>query len=177
MFGTTIASVKVDELFKQADLVATVRILSGDSEHYEVTVYKAEVIRAFKGSANEEKIYFGPYVGYGVGNEYVVFLSNSKKRIAAKTDSSAPPYGPVLNFFEVMYGGFSMMPIDYECVFDGKEIREQCDSGVKVNPEQIRLPEGMRTYPPGDADAVTNYNKWVRKVAFLSLLEQFEKIK
>ena len=177
MFATTIRSVKVDELFKEADLVATVRILSGDSEHYDVTVYKAQVVKAYKGASNRETIYFGPYVSYGIGNEYVVFLSKSGKHIAPKKESSGPNCGKIPSFFEAMYAGFGVMPIKYVCLFEGEEPARQCDDAVKVNPEQIGLPHGIRTYPAGDADATTNYSKWVRKDAFLSLLETFEMIK
>lgn len=41
--------VKIQELFKQADLVAVVRILSGDTEQYPTAVYKAKVVQSFKG--------------------------------------------------------------------------------------------------------------------------------
>lgn len=74
-----------------------------------------------------------------------------------------------------MYGGFSAMSIEYACVFDGKEIPEQCDYGIKLNPEQIVLPNKIKTFPPGDTDAVTNYHKWVRKKSLLPLLEQLAK--
>ena len=48
----------------------------------------------------------------------------------------------LLNEFEVEYlivGGF-----------DGEEIRKQCDYAVKLNPEQIILPEGIRAFPPAN---------------------------
>jgi len=42
--ATTIRSVKLNDLFKEADLVALIRITSGDSESYPVAVYKAKVL-------------------------------------------------------------------------------------------------------------------------------------
>jgi hypothetical protein len=43
------ARVELPQLFKIADTVATVRIVSGDTENYDRAVYKANVIRSFKG--------------------------------------------------------------------------------------------------------------------------------
>jgi hypothetical protein len=71
-------TVAITELFKQADVVAVVEILSGDSEGYDVTVYKAKVLTAFKGVAAGEQLFFGPFVGYEVGGEYVAFLRRAK---------------------------------------------------------------------------------------------------
>src|SRR5713226_579793 len=118
--GSTIAPVKVNDLFKEADLVAIVRILSGDSEHYPVTVYKAKVITALKGTDLAETIYFGPFVGSGVGNEYLVFLKKSGNGIKPKDDSPGLNYGPVPLFFQIMYDGYTILPSAYACVFDGK---------------------------------------------------------
>jgi len=41
----------------------------------------------------------------------------------------------------------------------------------KLNPEQIILPTTVRTFPSGDATAVTNYKKWVRKEEILYVLK------
>lgn len=173
--GTSIARVKVNDLFKQADLVAIVRILSGDSEHYPVTVYKAEVVTAFKGVTQGEKIYFGPFVSYGTGNEYLVFLSKSEKGVEPQGEASGFNYGSVHSFFQIMYAGFGIMEIEYSCVFDGKDVKQQCDYAVKLNPEQIILPDSIRVFPQGDADAVTNYHKWVRRDGLVELLEQMKR--
>jgi hypothetical protein len=70
--------VKIADLFGQANIVALAKVLSGDTEHYPITVYKAEVITAFKGIDQGEKFYFGPFVSYGVGSYYMVFLRRSK---------------------------------------------------------------------------------------------------
>ncbi len=73
------APVKVEELLKQADLVAIVRILSGDTEHYPRAVYKAEVLQPFKGVEKGAIFYFGPFIGYGLGEEFLVFLHHSER--------------------------------------------------------------------------------------------------
>jgi hypothetical protein len=67
----------VSELFKQADIVAVVKVLSGDTENYEHAVYKGEVIKGFKGVPNGVTVYFGPFVGEKLGWEYLLFLRNA----------------------------------------------------------------------------------------------------
>ncbi len=65
---------KISELFKRADIVAVVRVLSGDTENYEHVVYKGEVIQGFKGVPRGATLYFGPFIGERLGWEYVLFL-------------------------------------------------------------------------------------------------------
>ena len=168
--GTSIAKVTVIDLFRQADLVAVIEVLSGDTEHYPVTVYKAKVKKAFKGTRPGETIYFGPFISYGVGSEYLVFLSKDEKGIEPKDKSSGVNYGVIPSFFRIMYVGFSIMPIEYACVFDGKEISQHCDYAIKLNPEQIILPASIKTFPHEDVGAITNYEKWVRRDGFLDFL-------
>ena len=40
---------EIGELFKAADVVSLVHILSGDAENYDCAVYKGEVVQSFKG--------------------------------------------------------------------------------------------------------------------------------
>jgi len=54
------AAVSLSNLFKQADVVAVVQVLSGDSENYETAVYKSKVLTPFKGTTRGEELYFGP---------------------------------------------------------------------------------------------------------------------
>jgi hypothetical protein len=168
--ATSIPPVKAEDLFHQADLVAVVRIVSGDSEHYAQTVYKAEVVMAFKGVAPGQTVFWGPNVGYGIGNEYLVFLRRSEG-IAPGQNAEGLGYGNITSFYLVMYEGYSVMPAGYNCVFDGKEPAEQCDYSIQLNPEQIILPKRIRTFPEGPTDAVTNYKKWVRRGHLVSFLQ------
>ena len=55
--------IKLANLFKMADAVALVKVVSGDTENYDTAVYKAEVVKSFKGAEVGEAVYFGPYVG------------------------------------------------------------------------------------------------------------------
>jgi len=169
--ATTIRRVKVEDLFREADLVATVRILSGDTEHYGMTVYRANVLSAMKGTVSGAKIYFGPSESYGVGDKYLVFLRRSPKAVEP-TGASGLNYGRIPAFYEIMYAGFSIMQIEYTCVFEAG-----CDSGTRLNPEQIILPKKIKPYPAGEADARTNYQKWVYTEILTHYLENEDALK
>ena len=155
-------------LFKQADTVALVRVVSGDTETYSVAVYKAEVTKSFKGAAAGETVYFGPYVGARLGWEYLLFLRNVPKTITPKATSSIG-YGTI-HYSEVFDEGYTSMETSYECVFDGKDIAQQCDYGVRVCTDYIRLPKSMPTFPPKTEEPPFGC-RWVRKAVFLSLLD------
>jgi hypothetical protein len=160
--------IKLENLFVKSDTVALVKVVSGDTENYAAAVYKAEVIQSFKGAAVGETIYFGPYEGVRLGWEYVLFLRRAAKPLAPKTTAKVS-YGTV-NYSEVFNEGYSSMETSYECVFDGKEIAEHCDNGVRVCTDYIVLPKSLRTFPPL-AEETAFGCRWVRKTAFISVLE------
>jgi len=160
---------KLAELFTQADTVAVVKVVSGDAENYDTAVYKAQVIKSFKGAAEGETVYYGPYLGDRLGGEYVVFLRNATKPISPKNTSSA-------GFGRVQYGtvfdeGYSDMMVDYVCAFDGKEPAQHCDYGVRVCTDYIILPKSTPTFPPVGEDTPFGC-RWVRKTVFVPLLEK-----
>ena len=153
-------------LFDQADTVALVRIVSGDTENYGVPVYKASVIESVKGAAGET-IYFGHYVGSRIGWEYVVFLQNTATPRSPKSDSSLS-YGTIpysVDFNE----GYTTMETSYQCVFPGNDKVEQCDDAVRISTDYIRLPKSIAVSPP--ISEVKNFGfRWVRKNEYLALL-------
>ena len=167
------ATVKVEDLFKQADLVAIVRVLSGDTEHYPTAVYKAEVLTPFKGAEIGDRIYFGPYIGYAVGGEYLAFLRRSDEETKPKEQSNMPGlnYGSLKSVYQIMYEGYSTMPINYVCAFDGKTTSQQCDYGIKVNTYQVALPGKIKAFPLESGDLPSEDNKWVRRGGLISFLE------
>jgi hypothetical protein len=61
----------------------------------------------------------------------------------------------------------------YRCVFDGREINNECDYGIKVCTDYIVLPKGTPVFPPLEVDDVPFGCRWVRKSKFLSLLTEF----
>src|SRR6185295_15502941 len=84
------ATVALASLFAQADLVAFITIQSGDAEHYKAAIYKAQVTKAYKGSKTDSLIYFGPFVSYGIGSEYLVFLKKTNQNLVNLVDPTKP---------------------------------------------------------------------------------------
>ncbi len=162
---------------KQADLVAIVRLLSGDIEHYPKAVYKAEVVQSFKGVQKGAIIYFGPFIGYGLGEELLVFLHHSERGIEPNqpVTNSGLSYGPISSFYLVMYEGYSALRIQYDCVFDGKEIAQQCADGISVNTLQVVLPKSVKTYPSRTKGSSNEETKWVRKAVLVAYLQELSK--
>lgn len=168
--ATSIPKVQIVDLFREADFVAIVRVVSGDSEHYPKTVYKAEVITPLKGAKEHDAIFFGPFAGYGVASEYLVFMRISGA-MAPNSNGPGLNYGQIPTFYQVMYSGYAGMPVEYVCVFEDDEPNEKCDYGIRLNPEQILLPRTFKTFPRGPATAITNYKKWVRRSHIVSMLK------
>jgi len=156
----------LQSLFAQADTVALVKIVAGDTENYGVTVYKATVAESFKGPAAGEVIYFGPHAGRKIGSDYVVFLQNTATPKSPKTNSTSS-YGTIrysVDFDE----GYATMETSYQCVFPGKDT-ERCDNAVRISTGYIRLPKSIAAFPP--ISEVTDFGfRWVRKNEFLALL-------
>jgi hypothetical protein len=165
--------VKIADLFAEADVVATLRVLSGDEESYEAAVYKARVLTAFKGTETGAVLFFGPYISYGIGSEYLAFLSRSPT-VPQKTGEQSP-YPALHTFHEVMYAGFSILELDFACVFGSESADERCDHAVRLNPEQVVLPERFKLFPEAPADASTNYHKWVRRKDLLAHLARLSR--
>jgi hypothetical protein len=158
--------VQLARLFDLAEAVV-VKVISGDTENYANAVYKAEVLRSFKGTGTGEVVYFGPYVGVRLGWEYVLFLRSIAKPLTPK-DTSKLDYG-TLQYFQVFNQGYSQMETSYRCGFDGKTIDEECDYGVRVCTNYVVLPKSIATFPPMVEETSAGC-RWVRKEAFLSEL-------
>ncbi len=159
---------KITDLFKSADIVAVVKVLSGDTENYAHAVYKGEVIQSFKGVQRGATVYFGPFVGEKLGWEYVLFLRNDAQALTPKTATTSG-YGTI-RYSEVFDEGYSSMESSYACVFDGKEIAKKCDYGVKVCTDCIKLPASIAAFPAEGNDPPFGC-RWARKTAFVDLLE------
>jgi hypothetical protein len=161
------ATVSLASLFAQADIVAFVKIHSGDAESYKLTLYEAEVLDAYKGAKQKDVIYFAPFIGYGVGEEYLVFLKKSDKRIGEQIDervkANHPPYDATQIYYRIMYDGYSVLLISYECFFDGKD-SDKCGYGVKFNTSQVELPSTLKTFPKNVGEFSPD-KKWVRRDA------------
>jgi len=164
---------EIGDLFKTADVVALVRIVSGDAENYSCAIYKGEVMQSFKGSQKGMIVYFGPLTGRRLGEEYVLFLRNVDHPI--EPTKAAASYGTV-HYSRIFDEGYSSMETSYECVFDGDEIAQKCDYGVRICTDYIKLPKSMPAFPPEENDPPFGC-RWVRKNTFLYLLADLGKEK
>jgi len=166
------ATIKLADLFKQADVVALVKTVSGDTENYDVAVYKALVVHSFKGVAAGETIYFGPYIGERLGWEYFVFLRTTSRPLAPKQTSSTS-YGTVA-YREIFNEGYSAMMTSYECVFKGTRNTDSCDYAVRICTDYIKPAKSTPTFPPMSENTPFGC-RWVRKPAFISALLALDK--
>jgi hypothetical protein len=164
------AKMTLDQVFKLSDVVAVVRIVSGDAENYKIAIYKAVVVKGFKGTEEGKTIYFGHYSGVRLDYEYVLFLRKAREP-AVPTKSPTAAYGTV-KYFDVFNQGYTAMESSYSCVFDGRVADQSCDYGVKVCTDYISLPKDLRAFPPEKDDPPFGC-RWVRKSKFLSLLDEF----
>lgn len=159
---------KLSDLFTRADRVALVKVISGNTEAYDVAIYKAQVIRGFKGLSAGENIYFGPYIGTELGSEYILFLRDTAKAMEprAKTDGG---FGTI-KYMEVFDEGYSSMRTSYACIFEAGAGGQKCDYGARVCTDYIKLPKSLPAFPP-DSDDPPFGCRWVRKAAFISILD------
>jgi len=169
------ASVTIEDLFKQADLVAFVEVLSGDSENYDQVLYKARVIKGFKGAVPEQPIYFGPFISYGIGSEYLVFLRKGSTTVGALASASAKSKPLLFDSnqltFSVMYEGYSVMPVRFECVF---EKAQQCDYGVKLNTRQVILPKELNQFHEEFDESGDSARRFVKRKSMEAFLRKLE---
>jgi hypothetical protein len=174
VINTEPGSRNLAEVFKQADTVAIVKVVSGDAENYDLAVYKAKVVKSFKGAAAGSTFYYGPYIGDRLGWDYLVFLRNVAKPASPKKTSRGG-FGTI-QYARVLDDGYGSMMISYVCAFDGTDPTQKCDYGVRVCTNYIALPKSMPTFPPAGEDAALGC-RWVRKSALISLLDRLASAK
>lgn len=158
----------LSEMFSLADRVALVRVVAGDTEAYEVPVYKGQVLMAYKGTTDGEILYFGPYLRTELGSEYILFLKDSPGDLEPRQKNA--PFGAV-HIARVFNEGYSSMLTSYECVFDGKDSTQSCDYAVRVCTDYVLLPKTLSTAHGGAVDAPFGC-RWVRKSRFVATLEE-----
>jgi hypothetical protein len=159
----------IPELFRLSDKVALVKTVSGDTEHYKVAVYKAQVVQPFKGVFSGETLFFGPYVGLKLGWEYIVFLRATAEPLQP-LGAAAVSYGSV-PYFRIFNEGYTVLDTSYECVFKGETVSEQCDDAVRVCTDYVKTPKSLAVAPPLEED--TSFGcRWARRKQFVAVLEQ-----
>jgi hypothetical protein len=159
---------KLADIFQRGDIVAIVKITSGDTESYESAVYKSKVIKNFKGAKDGEDIYFGPFIGQRLGWEYVVFLLKGNRPLSP-IKTSQGSYGTI-PYSKIFMEGYTSMESSYECVFPGSK---SCDYAIRVCTDYVRLPKTVHVYPAKEGRPFGC--GWVRKSVFLSMLASMAK--
>ena len=154
----------VNGIFRAADVVALVSVMSGDTEHYATAIYKAQVVQGFKGTTKGETLYFGPYVGLRLGGEYVLFLRSTSEALKPASET-AVTYGTV-PYYKIFNEGYTAMEAKYECVLKGNAA---CDYSVRICTDYIKTPKSLQLAPSLDKD--TSFGcRWARREQFLALL-------
>jgi len=159
----------LNQLIKEADKVALVRIISGDAEHYQSAVYKSEVVQPFKGTSLGEKIYFGPFVGHRLGWEYFVFLRDTHHTLKPLREPEQS-FGPV-HYFLIFNEGYTGLETSYQCKFKGAKIEDQCDHAVRICTDYIKVPNALELSPPLEQETPFGC-RWTRRKQFISVLQK-----
>jgi hypothetical protein len=157
----------VSDLFRHADKVAIVEVLSGDVEAYEIPLYKGRVVRPFKGVSADDIVYFGPFLGTELGSEYILFLKDVSQSLQPRRAGAG--YG-VVKYSKVFDEGYSSMLTSYECVFKGTEA-QNCDHAVRICTDYIKVPRSLETAPPEGTDTPFGC-RWARRQGFISMLDE-----
>jgi len=157
----------VSDLFRHADKVAIVEVLSGDVEAYEIPMYKGRVVKPFKGVSADDIVYFGPFIGMQLGSEYALFLKDASQSLLPKRTGGG--YGAV-KYSKVFDEGYSSMLTSYECVFTGEE-PQNCDYAVRISTDYIKVPQSLETTPPERTDTPFGC-RWARRQHFISMLDE-----
>jgi hypothetical protein len=152
----------LQNLVDAAEAVVLVHVVAGDAENYDVPIYKAKVLEVFKGKvAKDDVVYFGPYLGTRLGDNYVVFLRHT---LAVHTAGTAAPFGKI-DPWRVLDQNYGEMEIGYECTFSGPK---SCDDAIRVCTDYIRLPDTVEIIPPLKEKSPLGC-RWARRDPFLEL--------
>ena len=162
----TLKAQRIASLYEEADFVGFVKILSGEFKEYSGAVYKARVLKILKGNPIETEIYLGPFSGYGIGSEYLLFSRKTGQTLAThwpqdrqSRDSLSFPANA--EYFSIMFEGFGMMSIQYVVRLDGNAV--EIPTHIKLPPE---LKEKIKR---------SDNKEWVGKDDIAKYLESFGK--
>ena len=143
------ATYTLADLFSHSDKVVLAKAIAGDATAYDIPLYKAQVVQAFKGATTGETIFFGRYAGVEIGSDYFLFLRNAPTPITPRSRTNAG-FGPV-TYSEVFDEGYSQMVTSYECIFPGTDPAQHCANAVRICADYILLPKSLSALPSPSA--------------------------
>lgn len=174
--GTTLPQLKVEELFKQADVVVIAEIKSGHKvlagEFPCGAKYQANIIHSLKGNLKKGSIVeFGPYEGHSIGKKYLLFLKNKGQRYTPMMSSNSGHLNAIREFeekcaaieaeYNIMFQGLGALEISFTSKFNYKD--------AILFPERwIIPPEGLERKPAEAEDnKIPSSETWVSEEAFV----------
>lgn len=155
--------------WQKADVVAVVTTLAGDADSYESAVYKAKVVRPFKGVKEGEVLYFGPFVGTEIGTDYLLFLTRAKEALAP--EAGKPSSFGVVPLLRVMNQGYGSMKTSYECDLADRSEQNSCDYVFRVCTDYVALPKNTPTSPREGAGTPFGC-RFIRRTIMFSALDR-----
>jgi hypothetical protein len=178
--ATTLPRQSVNDLYHEADVVAIIQIESGsvvkNGEHECGVKYRGRLLEPIKGPfKSNDVIEFGPFSGYGVGNQALVFLDDSTKVYDPKvsTNSSAMAQEaeykktclPFMPKYSIMFSGFGFLEISWTTKFDYKD-------AVLFKDEWVASPDGLekKLHERGD-NRIESTEYWVKVADVVTYLK------
>lgn len=181
--ATTLPQLKVEDLFKEADVVVIAKIQSGHrvtaGEYPCGAKYEAKIIHSLKGELeNDSIVEFGPYLGHGIGNKYLLFLKARGSRYEPMTSSTGAilsamaerekKCAPSEAAYGIMFHGFGALEISWTTKFEYKD-------AIKFPEEWVLPPVSLERKPAEAGDnRMLSEESWVREDDFVEYIRELK---
>ena len=177
--ATTLPQLKVEDLFKEADVVVIAKIQSGHrvtaGEYPCGAKYEAKIIHSLKGELEHDSIVeFGPYLGHGIGDKYLLFLKARGSRYEPMTSSTGAILSAMAEHaqkcasseaeYNIMFHGFGALEISWTTKFENKD-------AIKFPEEWVLPPTSLERKPAEVGDnKIISEESWVREDDFVEYI-------
>ena len=181
--ATTLPTIDLRDLTRDADIVVKAQVLSGETlgvgESSCGAKYTALVEESFKGSSPGAIVEFGNYYGYEIGSRYILFLvkpgtthepmmSTNSMHMQAKAEFRSR-CASQLSRSSIMHSGYGALRVRWTSEFQYKD-------GVQVPTRYIALPEATRSVPSMTSEYEQHSGLvWVRLEELSQLVHELAK--
>lgn len=177
--ATSIAPIRISDLFSKSSEVVLAQVVSGTTEAYQYSksdpmpwpVCKLKVVEAFKGGSRDDILFLAPCGDMELGGKYILFLQNACDNPQPRSDFEQGSYGALEHLKQISDAGYGMMHVEYSCAFDGRVPDQSCDYGVELNPTQVILPKSL-SHPSAPA-SWRDDRRLIREKDLVQLLRSF----